>query len=83
MSEKTDQEKLAAFIAERSDPVRFPLGPFGGEYNEDGVDLSLIRHTLSLTPLERLRFMDRHARETLILYEYGRKHREAQAGKIH
>jgi hypothetical protein len=28
------------------------------EYSEDGVDLSLIRWMLSLTPLERLEFLE-------------------------
>jgi hypothetical protein len=28
------------------------------DYSEDGVDLSLIRWTLSLTPLERLLFLE-------------------------
>ena len=82
MHEQTDEQKLAAFIAGRSDPVRYPLGPFCGEYNEDGVDLSLLRHMLSLSPLERLQVMEQHARDTLILYEYGRKHREAEAAKV-
>jgi hypothetical protein len=52
-----------------------------GEYDENGVDLSLIRYMLTLSPLERLRAMDKHARDTLLLLDYGRKHREAQAGK--
>ena len=28
------------------------------DYSEDGVDLSLIRWTLSLSPLERLQFLE-------------------------
>jgi len=28
------------------------------EYSDDGVDISLIRWTLSLTPLERLQFLE-------------------------
>jgi hypothetical protein len=51
-----------------------------GEYDENGVDLSLLRYLLQLSPLERLRRMEQHARDTLILYEYGRRHREAAAG---
>jgi hypothetical protein len=31
----------------------------GAEYSEDGVNLSLIRWTLSLTPAERLAFLQR------------------------
>jgi hypothetical protein len=50
------------------------------EYDEAGVDLSLLRYMLELSPLERLRHMERHARDTRMLYEYGRRHREAQAG---
>jgi hypothetical protein len=30
------------------------------EYSEDGVDLSLIRWMLSLTPAERLQVLQRH-----------------------
>lgn len=33
------------------------------EYSEDGVDLSLIRWTLSLTPAERLEFLDERIRD--------------------
>ncbi|HKI34200.1 MAG TPA: hypothetical protein VKA46_20275 [Gemmataceae bacterium] len=48
-----------------------------GEQDENGVDLSLLRYTLSLSPLERLRHMERHARDTQLLIEYGRRAREA------
>ena len=34
------------------------------EYNEDGVDLSLIRWMLSLTPAERLDVLQNHPRNT-------------------
>ena len=37
------------------------------EYSEDGVDLTLIRWMLSLTPLERLRYLNRHNRSILKL----------------
>jgi hypothetical protein len=30
------------------------------EYSEDGVDVSLIRWLLSLTPLQRLQFLERN-----------------------
>jgi hypothetical protein len=33
------------------------------DYSEDGVDLSLIRWMLSLTPAERLQFLDEHMEE--------------------
>jgi hypothetical protein len=52
-----------------------------GEYDANGVDLSLLRYLLQLSPLERLTLMERHARDTQTLYEYGRRHREAQAGR--
>jgi len=48
------------------------------QYDENGVDLSLIRFMLSLSPLERLKWMERNARDTQILNEYGRKHWEAR-----
>ena len=50
-----------------------------GDYDDNGVDLSLLRHMLGLSPLERLILMEQQARETRILHEYGRRHREAQA----
>jgi len=52
-----------------------------GDYDENGVDLSLLRYMLQLTPLERLTLMEKHARDTEILYEYGRKHRESKAAQ--
>jgi hypothetical protein len=39
------------------------------DYSEDGVDLSLIRWTLSLTPAERLRFLDERIDEVLAIRE--------------
>jgi hypothetical protein len=38
-----------------------------GEYDENGVDLSLIRWMLSLTPTERLQWMERCARDVEVL----------------
>jgi len=52
-------------------------GPhYYGEQDENGVDLSLIRENLKLTPLERIRRGDLARRQTLRLLEYGRRHRE-------
>lgn len=53
---------------------------FQGDYDDRGVDLSLIRLTLALSPLERLRQMERNAHQTRVLNEYGRRHRQARAG---
>jgi hypothetical protein len=36
---------------------------------EDGVDISLIRWTLSLTPLERLQFLEDRIRDVLAIRE--------------
>ena len=47
-----------------------------GEQDENGIDLSLIRENLKLTPLERIRRGDLARRQTLRLLEYGRRHRE-------
>ena len=58
-----------------------PRADYYGEYDENGVDVSLLRYMLSLSPLERLQAMDRAARDALILMEYGRRHREAQAAR--
>ncbi len=39
------------------------------EYSEDGVDLSLIRWMLSLTPAERLDILDQHREDILAIRE--------------
>jgi len=39
------------------------------DYSEDGVDLSLIRWTLSLTPLERLQFLEERINDILAIRE--------------
>jgi len=39
------------------------------DYSEDGVDLTLIRWTLSLTPEERLRFLEERINEILAIRE--------------
>ena len=49
-----------------------------GEQDENGVDLSLIRENLKLTPTERARKGDRAAHDTLRLMEYARRNRQEQ-----
>ena len=46
-----------------ADPAPLP------DYSEDGVDLSLIRWTLSLTPLERLQFLQKRINDILAIRE--------------
>jgi hypothetical protein len=48
--------------------------PPAPDYSEDGVDLSLIRWFLSLTPAERLQFVQNHTNRILAI-------RELNAGK--
>ena len=43
------------------------------QQDENGVDLSLIRENLRLTPVERVRRADRARRDALRLMEYGRR----------
>jgi hypothetical protein len=50
-----------------------------GEQDENGVDLSLIRENLKLTPEERLLRGDRAREDALRLLEYGRRQRETDA----
>lgn len=52
---------------------------FSPEQDDRGVDLSLLRYMLGLSPLERLVLMEKHARDTEALHELGRKHRETKA----
>ena len=59
------EKKLAT-----SDPRNY------GDQNEDGIDVSLIRENLKLTPLQRIRKGDVARRQALRLLEYGRRHRE-------
>jgi hypothetical protein len=60
--------------------IRQNCGPHQyGEQDENGVDLSLIRANLLLTPTERLRKGDSARRGALRLMEYGRRHREKSA----
>jgi hypothetical protein len=63
----------------RGSPTAAPAvaPPSFAEQDDAGVDLSLVAETLRLSPLGRLRLMERKARETRILNEYGRRHREA------
>ena len=46
---------------------------------DTGVDLTLLRFMLALTPLERLKHMTKHAGDVAKLLEYGRQHRESAA----
>jgi hypothetical protein len=48
-----------------------------GEQDVHGVDLSLIRENLKLTPRERLLRAERAARDALRLLEYGRRQRKS------
>ena len=48
-----------------------------GEQDVHGVDLSLIRENLKLTPRERLLRADRARRSALRVMEYGRRQRES------
>ncbi len=50
------------------------------QYDDNGVDLSLLRWMVQRTPRQRLEVMERSARDTQRLIEYGRKHRQATAG---
>ncbi len=52
-----------------------------GEQDENGIDLSLIRENLKLTPLERIRKAESLCRYAEKLREYGRRHRENVARK--
>ena len=53
------------------------LGPHDyGEQDDNGIDVSLIRDNLKLSPLERIRRGDAARRQALWLMEHGRRHRE-------
>jgi hypothetical protein len=58
------------YVRRLRDPLSY------GEQDENGVDLSLIRQNLELSPKERLLRGDRARRGALQLLEYGRNQRE-------
>ncbi len=67
-------------------PETDPEKQFGGrlwygEQEQNGVDLSLIRENLKLTPEERLLRSDQAAAGALELMEYGRIAREKQTSR--
>lgn len=65
---------LSNWKVDLSDIVMNPrprMTPYG-EQDENGVDVSLIRVNLRLTPLERIRQGDEMMRQALRLREYGR-----------
>lgn len=49
-------------------PTTADPGPLT-DYSADGVDLTLIRWTLSLTPAERLQFLEERISEVLMIRE--------------
>jgi hypothetical protein len=49
--------------------AELPSDPPAPDYSEDGVDLSLIRWFLSLTPAERLQFVQNQANRILAIHE--------------
>lgn len=63
---------MITVMAEPETPRRY-FGPdYYCEQDENGVDLSLIRDNLKLTPLQRLRKADAARRQALKLFELGR-----------
>jgi hypothetical protein len=75
MGKQVDSPRIPS-PARGGEPAGLGSGGSYGEYDENGVDLSLLRYLLSLSPLERLRLMERHARDTQVLNDYGRQYRE-------
>lgn len=66
--------RLEAWIKEHCGPLCY------GEQDENGIDLSLIRSNLKLTPLERIRRHDAAVIEILELQRIGREHFGNTAG---
>jgi hypothetical protein len=60
-------------MAETLLTAELPGDPPAPEYSEDGVDLSLIRWFLSLTPAERLEFAERQVNEILAIRQLNAK----------
>ncbi len=53
--------------------AELPGDPPAPDYSDDGVDLSLIRWFLSLTPAERLEFAERQVNEILAIRQLNAK----------
>ena len=70
-----DQATFSNPEANRHSGRGTPLSVIPRHHDESGVDLSLIRYVLQLSPIERLRMMERAARDTRKLNEYGRRSR--------
>lgn len=61
-------------MMESSEDLILAHGPLDyGEQDENGIDLSLIRENLMLTPLERIRKADAARRQALLLMEHGQR----------
>jgi hypothetical protein len=60
-------------MSETLHTAELPSDPPAPDYSEDGVDLSLIRWFLSLTPAERLEFAERQVNEILAIRELNAK----------
>lgn len=77
-----------AIIEEMSDAIPPTLPEYMrsptwyGEQDENGVDLSLIRENLKLTPEERLRNGDAHAASTRRLMEHARTGRQEHTSAV-
>jgi hypothetical protein len=67
------------YDAGMSKPVPRPIDLDYGEQDENGVDLTLIRYMLSLTPRERVEKLNRASRDSYELFEIGRRHRETRS----
>lgn len=48
-------------------------------YDEQGVDLTLLQAMLDLAPIDRLRQMERQARDIQALMKHGERHRATAA----
>lgn len=59
--------RVVAYLKEHCGPHCY------GEQDENGIDLSLIRSNLELTPLERIRRHDACLRDVLRLQKIGRE----------
>ncbi len=76
MSTREPNESPSPSPADRADWLRYCGPDWYGEQDENGIDLSLIRENLRLTPLERIRKGDRARRQALRLREYAERFRK-------
>lgn len=81
LRQTSEPKPMPSHFPPGQDSADHPVDPrlVYGEYDADGVDLSLIRHLRRLSPVERIRRGDRARRDAQRLLAHGRRQRHQQS----